>query len=399
RFNAVIKDLDVDAPSYISHLFCLVTSTSSLVQTSIILIELYVKRIVLNTCYSVSNGLNGNSDISDVLDLLKTTIDESNEIFNPIGRNFRDFEVHYSDQIPEPDPILKQGDTLLMSRGDLSFIKGKAKARKSFLCSILIASFLGNESFGLKSGVSEGTVLLIDTEQSDIHVQQVQKRIHQLCGWMIDSRRLTVLALRSLNYKERKIILEDAVKGIRPDFVILDGAVDIIGDFNNAEESKQVIGLLMKLSTEYNCHICSVLHEGKGNGEMRGHLGAEALNKAETVFEVVLKNDISFVFPNATKNISFKEFRFTIDDNLPVLVHETIEQTQAEQLLEEINVRMNKILKPPRILCFTALKKEYAKCSGKSESTAKNHIKKALENSFIKFENGEYSLNMLGSHS
>ena len=355
---------------------------------SSVLLELSAKRKLLKKISEVPILIDSRTDISDVLDMLQTTTEEILKSFNPVGSNIDSILLHYSDDVHEPDPILKQGKTLLMSRGNLSFIKGKAKSRKSFLSCIFISSFFGNESFSIQTGVSNGKALLIDTEQADAHVHKVIKRIYRMCGWRVENSNLKVLPLRKYDFKERQTILEKAIKEYNPDFVIIDGAVDIVGDFNNAEESKTVIGLLMKLSTKYNCHICGVLHEGKGNGELRGHYGAEALNKAETVFDVIKEGDWSTVSPNATRNIPFEEFAFKIEEGLPQYVGEVKKQTKAEINDSEIRNIFLQILSPNKSMEYGKLTAEYVEFSGKAKRTAQLHISNALLKGILSKQNG-----------
>lgn len=378
---------------YLAHLvYECYSSSSHLEQHSSYLQELCAKREFLKIATDIKERIHSKVDIADVLEIAQNSIDGIFKSFNPIGSNLESLEIHFSDEIQEPDPILTQGEILLMSRGNISFIKGKAKARKSFLSCLFLSSFFGNNSFCLQSGVINGKALLIDTEQAPSHVQKVIKRIYRLCDWNVENRNLKVLPLREFDFKERQIILESAIKTYQPDFVILDGAVDIVGDFNNAEESKIVIGLLMKLSTKYNCHICGVLHEGKGNGELRGHYGAEALNKAETVFDVVKDGELSIVSPNATRNIPFEEFYFKIESGLPVNVGELQKQTPTEINENKIKNSFLSVLSPKKTMAYGKLVKEYMEFTGLADRTTKGHIAKGLQNGWISKENDFFQL-------
>ena len=75
--------------------------------------------------------------------------------------------LDYSSQIQEPTPILMQGENLVISRGNLSVIAGAPKSRKSMFVAALVASYFGNNTFGLTSCVEGGKCLLFDTESSE----------------------------------------------------------------------------------------------------------------------------------------------------------------------------------------------------------------------------------------
>lgn len=298
-------------------------------------------------------------------------------------------EVRFDDDIPEPEGLLYIGDYLVLSRGNISTIKGKAKARKSFFIAYLIQQVLIQNP--------DSKILLIDTEQSRTFVFKVLKRVYRLMDWRASNSRLKVLSLREYDVLLRRDILLQAVKQYGSDFIVLDGGVDIISDFNNADESKQVVNILMKLSTDYNCHIVNVLHEGKTNGELRGHFGAEMLNKSETVFEVVKDGNVSNVNPYATRNQPFDEFSFYIDDaGLPRYNGEVKRMTKPEMDLYNMKLSFSKILAPNKILEYQHLWSEYSELKGCSERTAKNHISKMLKDGFLrKTDTGGYCLNMV----
>ena len=303
--------------------------------------------------------------------------------------NLSECEVHFTDDIPEPEGLLFIGMYLVLSRGNISTVKGKAKARKSFFIAYLIQQVLLQNP--------DVKALLIDTEQARSFVFKVLKRVYRLMGWTEQNKRLKVLSLREYDVLDRRDILIYAVQEYKSDFIVLDGGVDIISDFNSADESKQVVNLLMKLSTDHNCHILNVLHEGKTNGELRGHFGAENLNKAETVFEVVKDGSVSVVKPYATRNQPFDEFSFSIDDSgLPVYNGPVNRMTKAEITEHNMKLSFSKILAPNKIFEYMPLCSEYSEIAGLSEATAKRHISKMLKDGFLrKTDTGGYCLTVV----
>ena len=295
---------------------------------------------------------------------------EFNDVTNEAKFDLSKFFVEYDDDIPEPEPLLMLNLTLVLSRGNISTIKGKAKARKSFFITLLV-KFLFEQNPDI-------SILLIDTEQSKSFVFKAMKRAYRLMDWTDKNSRLKVLSLRECDVTDRKDILVQAINELKPDVVLLDGGVDIICDFNNAQESKEITGLLMKLSTEFNCHIVNVLHEGKTNGELRGHFGAEMLNKSETVFEVVKDDEQSLVKPYATRNQSFDEFTFMIDDRgLPVYTGVVEGKSKSDIKIDKMKMNFTKLLAPNKILDYHTLTSEYMELEGCTDRTAKSHIAKA----------------------
>jgi len=284
-------------------------------------------------------------------------------------------EIKFGDMIPEPEPLLTFGDVLVLSRGNISTIKGKAKARKSFFVAFLIQQVLEQHP--------EVSVLLLDSEQSKTFVYKVLKRVYRLMGWNKQNNRLRMLTLREFEVLERREILIQSVEELKCDLIVLDGGIDIIQDFNSAQESKEVAGLLMQLSTEFNCNILNILHEGKTNGELRGHFGAEMLNKSETVFEVVKAGDVSNVTPYATRNAPFEEFSFRIDDGLPIHNGNVAKKTKAETNNENSKRFFTRILAPDKEMNNKELLSEYMDINQCTERTAQSHVKNMFVNGFL----------------
>lgn len=284
-------------------------------------------------------------------------------------------EVVFGVDIAEPEPILKINDVLVLSRGDISCIKGKAKSRKSFFVAYIVSLVL------IQNPAAK--ILLIDTEQSKYFVVNVMKRIYRLMGWTSLKEQFRILSLREYEVEDRKGILVQAIEDYGSDFIVLDGGVDIISDFNDTAESKAVVGLLMKLSTIHNCHILSILHEGKSNGELRGHYGAEMLNKSQTVFEVVKDGEISNVSPYATRSMPFEDFSFRIEDGLPVHNGQVIRMTKKEQSEYNMKLWSVKILAPNKLMEYEEFANEYAELAGCTPRTAKTHLSKLQKMNYI----------------
>ena len=94
-------------------------------------------------------------------------------------------------------------------------------------------------------------------------------------------------------------------------------------DINSTSESVEVINKMMEWSSKYDLHIHCVLHLNKGDNNVRGHIGTEMSNKAETVLVINKDNEnpsISEVHALHIREKEFKPFAFTIDEaGLPII--------------------------------------------------------------------------------
>ncbi|MFA9370982.1 MAG: AAA family ATPase [Labilibaculum antarcticum] len=306
--------------------------------------------------------------------------------------NLENCIVHINEEISEPDPIICIEGTPVFSRGNISITGGKQKCKKTFfVCMPIVSALIGNYGIFSSNPSHNMKVLLFDCEQARGDSLKVLKRIYKMAGFpeAIDNENIILYSLRENSVKERQYIIMQAMREQRPDFVIIDGLVDITEDFNSVEKSSETIQLIMTLSSKYNCHICSVLHENKGNGNLRGHLGSIASQKAETVIQLTKQGEITKVEGTYTRSKNFDPFYFKINSqSIPII---TGERTSNEIKLEEMKEYLEKIL-ADKPLKYGKLIKEYTSISGKAESTSKKHIKKAIENGLITLEETNYRM-------
>ena len=108
--------------------------------------------------------------------------------------------------------------------------------------------------------------------------------------------------------------------------VIIDGIRDLMYDINNATEATNVITRLMSWTDRYQIHIHTVLHQNKADDNVRGHIGTELNNKAETVLQIAKSiddNSISEVTAPLIRSIDMEPMAFSVDDEgLPKQEHD-----------------------------------------------------------------------------
>ena len=229
--------------------------------------------------------------------------------------------IDASTAISEPIPVLSRYGSIIASEGNISAVVGAAKSKKTFLCTALIGAMLrpnGTAQFGITP--KQVLVLWVDTEQAPSHVQRLIKRIHRMAKVSEDKPydMLVTLTLREVEPKERFNVLRDAIAYYKPKMVVVDGISDLMYNSNCIEESDAVVGELMALSTEFNCHIMSVLHTNPNSDKARGHIGSTLQRKAETMIYVRKVGERSVVEPQFCRNEEFAPFAFHItEEGLP----------------------------------------------------------------------------------
>ena len=213
----------------------------------------------------------------------------------------------------------------LFSKGNISVISGKPKSKKSFLCTLFVSHMLSSDAVSERLLTNfedlKGNIIYFDTEQSGADCQKIIQRLHHRG---VDENRFILYKLRELGTKERLRFIEDTLHNTEDiDVVIIDGARDLVRSINSEEEATDVSNLFMKWTEKYNVHLMTVLHQNKSDDNLRGHIGSELQNKAESVFEVKkgINPNQSQVFMNFSRRLETDPFGIEVNpDGVPFLI-------------------------------------------------------------------------------
>lgn len=219
-------------------------------------------------------------------------------------------KVSQTEVIPEPDTVCYLTHTdepySFLTRGSISTFTGKAKAGKTTVLALLVSTT-----------IHDLNVLWIDTEQGLYYASKTQHYILKVAG-LIQSDNLEMFDLRSFNPPQRTSIIEALLKNGKYDLIVIDGVRDLVFDINSSEDATTLITKLMLWSVQYECHITMVLHLNKGNADVRGHLGTEAINKSEVVISVNKLDDGSgsaIVSAEYCRGLPFNDFCVVRQEN------------------------------------------------------------------------------------
>ena len=217
---------------------------------------------------------------------------------------WKSIRLKVTDTYDVPPEILWVNGSTIGTLGNFSASTGKAKSKKTFNISAIVAAALTNDEVLHYSAClppDKRKILYVDTEQSSF------------------------IVLREQTPDMRKRIIEYMLENM-PDvgLLIIDGIRDLMYDINSPSESTDLINLLMRWSSGYNLHIHTVLHLNKGDDNTRGHIGTELNNKAETVLQITKSTqdgNISEVKAAHIRDRDFEPFAFRINDSaLPEVV-------------------------------------------------------------------------------
>lgn len=230
--------------------------------------------------------------------------------------------IKSTDDIKQNEFILRIGATNKFSKGDISGWIGLAKSKKTFALTMFVSALCGGlRLFETFNANKKCAVLYVDTEQSPADVQRITQRVKILAN---SEDNLFMYGLRPLSPKQRIEAIQLLLNEHKVDVLIVDGVRDLLMDINNAVECTEVMTLLMKWSFDYDIHIATVLHQNKGDGNSRGHIGTELNNKSQAILRVTKdENDgsVSTIEEVFGRGKGFEKFSFRVNENgLPEVI-------------------------------------------------------------------------------
>lgn len=339
--------------------------------------------------------------------------------------------LDYTQSFPEPRYLLEYNNVPFAPLGGIQAITGHQKNGKTFLMAQLMSAVLSDGSERMRAHLPtlqmnkdtaeslqhKPVVLYVDTEMEMLNTVKVVRRVQYLCGWdfEVSNPQLRVLWLRAEESNEiRWLKTKQAIEEVQPTAVFLDGIRDVIGDFNDNEQSATLISECMAMATKLGCCIFSVLHENPGSEKMRGHLGTELSNKVTDTFRCTKKKDDNGTVTFTVKQVDARgkdvdDWKFEIiSDAGNIGIPRILSQEQAEAVQEDdklnmeptpeewatIAKAMHKVINPPRTLAFTPLQDGLKKELKIGTRKATDYINKAEDKNILIRQNGKFIYNM-----
>ena len=250
-------------------------------------------------------------------------------------------EVDSTVEVNEPEKAITlhfgTDQFIFGSLGNFSMIQGKAKSRKSyFLSSLMAAAISDHDVCGhIRGHVSKKMNIYIDTEQGDFHAAKAKKRIQSMAGLdpRINQPNFKHYRFRGLLTNKERLKLTDYIMKSNDNlgFVVIDGVVDLASKgVNDEEEATAIASKLLEWTDKNQCHIAVVLHENKNDRNAKGHLGSYLVQKAETTVSLAKSESQpgkSDIVPEYTRNKEFPPMIMNITgyDTIELEVNEPVE--------------------------------------------------------------------------
>ena len=250
-------------------------------------------------------------------------------------------ETDSTKEIEEPEKAITlhfgSDEYIFGTMGNFSLVQGKAKSRKSFFLSALMAGAISSHDVcgHIRGHISEKVNIYIDTEQGDWHASKAKRRMQTMAGLdpRVNHPHFKHYRFRGLLTNKERLKLTDYIMQMNDDIglVVIDGVVDLASKgVNDEEEATAIASKLLQWTSEKNCHISVVLHENKNDRNAKGHLGSYLVQKAETTISLAKSettNGASDIVPEYTRNKEFPAMEMVIEgfDNVLLSQREDLE--------------------------------------------------------------------------
>ncbi len=175
-------------------------------------------------------------------------------------------------------------------------VSGQSGNGKTQTTTLVMACYLGADIPGIELiwERENPKVLYVDTEMEKGNTQLVVARVAKLCDKSVKELQPRFSVLRLRDEEDHAMIWRKILKIIyeeKPDVVMLDGMLDIIGDFNDNKEAHTIIRKIMKLADHYEIPLWTVMHQNPGSTKMVGHEGSFLERKSTLVMYPVKVED------------------------------------------------------------------------------------------------------------
>lgn len=297
------------------------------------------------------------------------------------GQNVPYLEIAGEDEPIEYLFTLGDKDGLIVP-ANLHTLRGAPKTGKSAAGIAFIVAALKGEFIGIKANRDNLSVLWIDTEQDKNTLRHRARAVLDMAGLDAQPETLKVVTLRG--YGSQADVLAATLQAIEentPDFVFLDGVVDLCRSFNDEDESREVVGRLDAHAARYGAAILGLIHTNKKDDEARGHLGAFMQQKSAATYQVNKREGESIA--NVTQPLSrfppASGFSFAFADDFKITTAADARQRANSEALERMRSTFAPLFADADKLSKGGLKETYKRAHGCQDRTAEKEIKAAVE--------------------
>jgi len=193
---------------------------------------------------------------------------------------------------PAPTPVIRVSGAFYGLQGMISALTGPPKSGKTTVIGYMLAGTLTHvadptQMLNIQSAqAGKRDVVYLDFEQHVSSTQDLHDRVLRYAGLSTCPDNLHILNLLGYTMDERKEAIDVIFRELDVHLLIIDGLADLLPGVNDEEKSNQIIEKLALHASQHNTCVIVVIHENKGGGSVRGHLGSQIERKCAGLLAV-----------------------------------------------------------------------------------------------------------------
>lgn len=200
--------------------------------------------------------------------------------------------VSHTTRHPAPTPVITIMGTNFANRGMISALTGPPKAGKTTVIGFMLATAFFHYadpslSLGVETTFAAGRdVVYLDFDQHISSTQELQDKVLRYAGLSSTPPNLHVYNLLEYSLDQRREAIELCFREHDMHLLVIDGIADVLPGVNDEEKVNALIEDVAILASRYNTAVVVVIHENKGGGSVRGHLGSQIERKCAGLISI-----------------------------------------------------------------------------------------------------------------
>ncbi|GAB3976015.1 hypothetical protein GCM10028806_34870 [Spirosoma terrae] len=189
-------------------------------------------------------------------------------------------------------PVIRISGANYGLQGMISALTGPPKSGKTTVIGFMLATTLTSfsspeQTLSIKSALADNRdVVYLDFEQHISSTQDLHDRVLRYAGLSDCPDNLHILSLLELTMEQRLQAVRATFDALDLHLLIIDGLADLLPGVNDEEKSNALIEELSLLASRHKTCLIVVIHENKGGGSVRGHLGSQIERKCAGLIAV-----------------------------------------------------------------------------------------------------------------
>ena len=220
---------------------------------------------------------------------------------------------------PENKIFTIAGQTIGCTNSLVTFSGLPKSGKSTFLAGLVASRILHTDCLGMElaSPKERSRIAYFDTESSPHDFYRQVERIRKFAFNDPIPEYIDMFCTREDSPGWQKALIEQYIKDTpEAAVVIVDGLLDLIIDYNDPTESRNLIQWIKTLTARHDILFITVLHTSKSGEQRLGHIGAGVDRYSQSVLEIVKENGNYILKPKYLRSSAgFEDIAISYDSD------------------------------------------------------------------------------------